>query len=78
MTLQEVLQEAKNLSIKDRQELIKLLVDTLIMENITPPSLETFLNPDVAHEVWSPYDSFKAAQQLQDMLDAYRREPAQS
>lgn len=78
MTLQNILQEAKALSSADRRELIKLLVDTLTTEEPTPPSVETLLQPDIAHEIWSPYDSFKAAQQLQAMLNEYERDHAQS
>lgn len=77
MTLQDVLQEAKELSIADRRELIKLLVDTLVEVGAPPvrvdQAAEHFLGANVAHEVWSPYDSFKAARQLQEMLDEYRR-----
>lgn len=35
----------------------------------TETSVETLLKSGIAHEVWSPHESFKAAQQLQDMLE---------
>ena len=79
MTLQDVLQDAKALSNADRRKLIKILVDTLTTnesdtQGVEPePSVETLLNPAIVYDFWSPHDSFKAAQQSQELLDEYKR-----
>lgn len=36
--------------------------------------LRALLNSEINCEVWSPYDSVAAAQQLQAMLDEYKRD----
>jgi hypothetical protein len=76
MALRDILYEAKSLSLAERRELIKLLVDTLTTDEPAQPPVEDLLSSERAHEVWSPYDSFKAAQQLQVILDEYKHDHA--
>jgi len=63
MSLTEILPNIRSLPRVDRIRLIQLLAEDLASEEATPG-----LVPGAEYPVWSPYDSFAAANVLQEFL----------
>ncbi len=70
MTLQDILQEAKALSLVDRRELIKLLVDTLVQEKHDSESLHSILElRGLGREIWQGVNVDEYLNQMRDEWD---------
>ena len=69
MSLPDLLPQVRELSRGDKLRLIRALADDLEREE--PP----LLSPDQRYEVWSPFDSYEAAVQLQQFLDSDGERP---
>ncbi len=69
MSLPDLLPQVRELSRGDKLRLIRALADDLEREE--PP----LLSPDHQYEVWSPFDSYEAAAQLQQFLDRDGEKP---
>jgi hypothetical protein len=63
MSLPDLLPQVRELSRGDKLRLIRTLADELEREEAP------LLSPDQRYEVWSPFDSYEAAAQLQQFLD---------
>src|SRR5574341_1343515 len=62
--------ELQQLSHADKLSVVQILVNELAKEAAQGEGqAESLLTPGMTYEVWSPYDSFEAAHQLQEMLD---------
>jgi len=66
VTLQELLPELSKLPVGDKVEIIKRLTQEVAQESAV-------FTPEAEYEIWSPYDSGKAAAQLQKMLDDFKK-----
>ncbi len=74
MTFQAVFQEAKALSLQERQELIKLLVDTLTVETPTEPTFSSRPRnlmelAGLGAEIWEGIDAQDYVNQLRNEWD---------
>ena len=66
MTVTEILRYARNLSIKDRKELVKQLIDTLD----APPPQHSVLELDgLGKEIWQQVDVEASINELRDEWD---------
>ena len=63
MTITEVLPKLKELDRKDKIRAIQFLVNEVAKEE------EIVFEESKTYEIWSPFDSFEAAEQLQKMID---------
>jgi hypothetical protein len=71
MMLQDILEEARNLSLAERRELIKRLVDTLTVEN-TEPALKLHSIMELrglGKEIWQGVDVQQYLDQMRDEWD---------
>lgn len=67
MTVQEVLEQAKALSVQERKELAKLLIDTL---DAAPPPAHSILElRGLGKEIWQGIDAQEYVNQLRDEWD---------
>jgi hypothetical protein len=66
-TLADLMPQARALSRAEKQELVRALNEDLIQED---ELLRPLLAPGPPLEVWSPYDAYEAAADLQRLLDA--------
>ncbi len=79
MLSDRLLDELRQLSLAEKLRVMQILVNDLAsMADSEETQAQSLLSSGITHEVWSPYDSLKAAQQLQDMLDEYKRDHGQS
>lgn len=62
MVLTELLSTLRELNRADKWHVVQFLVVELAREE------DTMLKPDMAYPIWSPYDSFEAAQTLLNVL----------
>ena len=69
MSLNEMLPSLRQLDHADKLRLVQFLVQELAREE------NALLKPDAAYPVWSPYESFDAAQVLLDALKAEEKAP---
>jgi hypothetical protein len=72
MLSDQLLNQLQELSPTEKLRIVQLLINDLAAAS--NQELLQQLKPDAVYEVWSPYDSFEAAHQLQAMLDEYDRE----
>lgn len=70
MTLQELLQEARTLSIDERKQLIKLLVDTVTEPAETHKQHSLRELRGLGKEVWTGIDAQKYIDQQRDEWDS--------
>jgi hypothetical protein len=63
MSLTELLPSVRELTRNEKIRLIQVLADDLVQEE-SPPM------PAGEYPIWSPYDSYEAADQLQRLIDA--------
>ena len=81
MLSDQLLSELHKLNPTEKLRVVQLLVNELANSDAT---LADIFPPGTLYEIPSPYDSFEAAQQMQAMLDDYKRdernkrEPGQS
>jgi len=66
MSLAEVLPNLKTLNRSEKLLVVKILIDEITLEE---EKAESFFESGAEYEIWSPYDSFSAAEKLQQMLD---------
>ncbi len=66
MNLVEIEQEIKPLDRLEKVKLIHFLVDEIARDELDPAH---YFKAGDKHFVWSPYDEYKAAYQLQQLLD---------
>lgn len=71
MTLQDILEEAQNLPLAERRELIKRLVDTLTVENAEPTrKLHSIMElRGLGKEIWQGVDVQQYLDELRDEWD---------
>lgn len=62
MTLTEILPELKTLNRSEKMRVVKILIDEIAEED------EVFLENGASYPVWSPFDSFDAAEKLNQLL----------
>ncbi len=63
MSLAEVLPNLKTLNRSEKLRVVKILIDEITSEE------ESFFESGAEYEIWSPYDSYDAAEKLQQMLE---------
>ena len=63
MSLAEVLPNLKTLNRSEKLRVVKILIDEIIQEEAS------FFESGAEYEIWSPYDSYDAAEKLQQMLE---------
>ena len=63
MSLAEVLPTLKTLNRSEKLRVVKIIIDEITSEE------GAFFESGAEYEVWSPYDSYDAAQKLQQMLE---------
>ncbi len=63
MSLAEVLPSLKNLNRSEKLRVVKILIDEISGEE------ESFFESGAEYEIWSPYDSYDAAEKLRQMLE---------
>ena len=71
MLNEQLLTELHKLDRTQKLSVVQLLVNDLASDEAL--LAETF-PPGAVYEVWSPYDSAEAAQQMQAILDMYKRD----
>ncbi|MCI0710467.1 MAG: hypothetical protein L0154_09935 [Chloroflexi bacterium] len=69
MTLSEVLRAAQQLSIQERKELVKRLVDTLDLPAIVPQKRRLSELRGLGKELWQGVDAQEYVNQLRDEWD---------
>jgi hypothetical protein len=69
MLSDKLMSELHQLSHAEKLRVVQLLVNELASE-----AGHDTLTPGTSYEIWSPYDAFEAANQLQEMLDQYKRD----
>ncbi len=69
MTLQDIVQEARTLSIFERQQLIKVLVDTLSEPVISSKQHDLIELAGLGAEIWQGVDAQAYVNQLRDEWD---------
>ncbi len=62
MSLAEVLPNLKTLNRSEKLRVVKILIDEITQE-------ESFFESGAEYEIWSPYDSYEAAEKLMQMLE---------
>jgi hypothetical protein len=72
MLSDRLLTELRKLSGAEKLRVVQILVNELAAASNT--TIESLMKPGAEYEIWSPYDSYEAAQQLQDILDEYKRD----
>lgn len=63
MISEEMLLALRNLDHAGKLQAMQVLLSELAAENHTP------LLPDVEYAIWTPYDSYEAAQTLMDFME---------
>ena len=63
MSLTEVLPSLKSLNRSEKLRVVKILIDEITQEE------ESFFESGAEYEVWSPYDSYDAADKLRQILE---------
>ena len=70
MTMAEILQQAKTLSVQERKELVKLLVDTLDVSEAVPRQQRRLSElRGLGKEVWEGIDAQEYVNQLRSEWD---------
>ncbi len=64
MSLAEVLPSLKALNRSEKLRVVKILID-----EITSEDEASFFESGAEYEIWSPYDSYEAAEKSQRMLE---------
>ena len=67
MSISEVLPELKRLNRYEKMRVVQILIDEIAAEEAA------FFEPGGEYEVWSPYESFEAAETLSRMLEEEKR-----
>jgi len=63
MSLAEVLPSLKTLNRSEKLRVVKILIDEITQEE------ESFFESGAEYEIWSPYDSYDAAEKLRQMME---------
>ena len=63
MSLAEVLPGLKTLNRSEKLRVVKILIDEITQEE------ESFFESGAEYEIWSPFDSYDAAEKLRQMLE---------
>ena len=63
MSLAEVLPNLKTLNRSEKLRVVKIIIDEITSEEAA------FFESGAEYEIWSPHDSYDAAQKLQQMLE---------
>ena len=69
MTVNELLEQAKNLSVEDRKELAKLLIDTLAVVPPAAPQRRLSELRGLGSEIWQGIDAQDYVNQMRDEWD---------
>jgi hypothetical protein len=72
MTIAEILQQAKTLSVQDRKELVKLLVDSLDVPEAIPRQQRRLSElRGLGKEIWEGIDAQEYVKQLRSEWDGH-------